>query len=119
MFAPKHRKYKLFALVNRRVVPGLSRLSKSLCVQSLCAFFLPKEKHVSSRVLVRLGPLGSIAHSFRESRSEFGPGKAGSLGANWNLFRTHRGLVDSETLFSRFWVFEPYAGWTASQDVGP
>ena len=25
-----------------RVVPGLSRLSKSLCVQSLCAFFLPK-----------------------------------------------------------------------------
>ena len=28
-------------LVNRRVVPGLSRPSKSLCVQSLCAFFLP------------------------------------------------------------------------------
>ena len=41
MFASKHRKYKLFPLVNRRVVPGLSRLSKSLCVQSLCAFFLP------------------------------------------------------------------------------
>ena len=35
----KHRKYKLFPLVNRRVVPALSRLSKSLCVQSLCAFF--------------------------------------------------------------------------------
>ena len=33
--------YKLFPLVNRRVVPGLSRLSKSLCVQSLCAFFFP------------------------------------------------------------------------------
>ena len=32
---------KLFPLVNRRVVPGLSRFSKSLCVQSLCAFFLP------------------------------------------------------------------------------
>ena len=41
MFASKHRKYKLFPLVNRRVVPGLSRLSKSLCVQSLCAFLLP------------------------------------------------------------------------------
>ena len=41
MFSSKHRKYKLFPLVNRRVVPGLSRLSKSLCVQSLCAFFLP------------------------------------------------------------------------------
>ena len=41
VFASKHRKYKLFPLVNRRVVPGLSRLSKSLCVQSLCAFFLP------------------------------------------------------------------------------
>ena len=41
MFASKHRKYKLFPLVNRWVVPGLSRLSKSLCVQSLCAFFLP------------------------------------------------------------------------------
>ena len=41
MFASKHRKYKLFPLVNRRVVPGLSRLSKSLCVQSLCAFILP------------------------------------------------------------------------------
>ena len=31
----------IFPLVNRRVVPALSRLSKSLCVQSLCAFFLP------------------------------------------------------------------------------
>ena len=42
MFALKHRKYKFFSLVNRRVVPGLSRLStKSLCVQSLYAFFLP------------------------------------------------------------------------------
>ena len=41
MFASKRRKYKLFPRVNRRVVPGLSRLSKSLCVQSLCAFFLP------------------------------------------------------------------------------
>ena len=41
VFASKHRKYKLFPLVNRRVVPELSRLSKSLCVQSLCAFFLP------------------------------------------------------------------------------
>ena len=36
MFASKHRQYKLFPLVNQRVVPGLSRLSKSLC-----AFFLP------------------------------------------------------------------------------
>ena len=41
VFASKHRKYKLFPLVIRRVVPGLSRLSKSLYVQSLCAFFLP------------------------------------------------------------------------------
>ena len=41
VFTSKHRKYKLFPLVNRRVVPGLSRLSKSLCVQSLCVFFLP------------------------------------------------------------------------------
>ena len=41
MFASKHRKCKLSPLVNRWVVPGLSRLSKSLCVQSLCAFFLP------------------------------------------------------------------------------
>ena len=41
VFASKHRKYKLFPLVNRRVVPGLSRLSKSWCVQSLCAFLLP------------------------------------------------------------------------------
>ena len=41
VFASKRRKYKLFPLVKRRVVPGLSRLSKSLCVQSLCAFFLP------------------------------------------------------------------------------
>ena len=32
MFASKHRKYKIFPPVNRRVVPGLSRLSKSLCV---------------------------------------------------------------------------------------
>ena len=32
---------KHFLQVNRRVVPGLSGLSKSLCVQSLCAFFLP------------------------------------------------------------------------------
>ena len=39
VFASKHRKCKLLPLVNRR--PGLSRLSKSLCVQSLCAFFLP------------------------------------------------------------------------------
>ena len=30
-----------FPLVNRRVVPGLSRLSTSLCFQSLCAFLLP------------------------------------------------------------------------------
>ena len=37
----KHRKYKLFPLVNRRVVPGFSRLSKSLRVQSVCAFLLP------------------------------------------------------------------------------
>ena len=29
---------KPFPLVNRRVVPGLSRLSQRLCVQSLCAF---------------------------------------------------------------------------------
>ena len=36
MFASKHRKYKLFPLVNRCVL-----LSKSLCVQSLSAFFLP------------------------------------------------------------------------------
>ena len=41
VFASKRRKHKLFPLVNRRVVPGLSRLSKSLCVQSLCAFLLP------------------------------------------------------------------------------
>ena len=34
-------KYKLFPLANRRVVPGLSRLSESSCVQNLCAFFLP------------------------------------------------------------------------------
>ena len=45
MFASKHRKYKLFPLVNRWVVPGLSRLSKSLCVQSLCAFLLPYSKN--------------------------------------------------------------------------
>ena len=32
---------EFFPLVNRRVVPGLSRLSKSLCVQCLCAFLLP------------------------------------------------------------------------------
>ena len=44
VFASKHWKYKLFPLVNRWVVPGLSRLSKSLCVQSLCAFFLPKTR---------------------------------------------------------------------------
>ena len=30
-----------FPLVNQRVVPGLSRLSKSLCVQGLCAFSCP------------------------------------------------------------------------------
>ena len=41
VFASKHRKYNFFPLVNRRVVPGLSRLSKSLCVQMLCTFFLP------------------------------------------------------------------------------
>ena len=35
VFASKHRKYTFFPLVNRRVVPGLSRFSKSLCVQSL------------------------------------------------------------------------------------
>ena len=33
-FASKRRKYKLFPLVNRRVVPTF----RSLCVQSLCAF---------------------------------------------------------------------------------
>ena len=40
VFASKHRKYKLFPLVNRRVVPGCPTF-KCLCVQSLCAFFLP------------------------------------------------------------------------------
>ena len=42
MCSPRNTaKKKLFPPVNRRVVPGLSRLSKSSCVQSLCAFFLP------------------------------------------------------------------------------
>ena len=40
VFASKHRKHKLLPLVNLQVVPGLSRLSKSLCIQNLCAFFL-------------------------------------------------------------------------------
>ena len=34
MFASKHRKYQLLPPVNRRVVPGLSRLSKSLSVSA-------------------------------------------------------------------------------------
>ena len=31
---------KRFLLVNRLVAPGLTAFSKSLCVKSLCAFFL-------------------------------------------------------------------------------
>ena len=63
VFASKHRKYKLFPLINRRVVAGLPRLSKSLCVQSLCAFhvlpflvFLEKgtENHQKNKDLLSL-----------------------------------------------------------------
>ena len=37
----RNQKNKRFLLVNRLVVPGLTAFSKSLCVKSLCAFFLP------------------------------------------------------------------------------
>ena len=36
---------KRFLLVNRLVVPGLTAFSKSLCVKSLYAFFLPESNH--------------------------------------------------------------------------
>ena len=54
--ASKHRKYRHFPLVNRRVVPGLSRLStKSLCVQSLCAFSCPNIKKYYGHILIHYG----------------------------------------------------------------
>ena len=40
----RKKKEKQFLLVNRLVVPGLTALSKILCVKSLCAFFLPELK---------------------------------------------------------------------------
>ena len=60
VLASKHRKYKLVPLVNRRVVPGLSRLSKSLCVQTLCAFSLPYLKEEEWHLLWGKGNLGGI-----------------------------------------------------------
>ena len=50
VFASKHRKYKLLPLVNRRVVPALFRLSKSLAVQSLCAFSCPSNAFAASGI---------------------------------------------------------------------
>ena len=67
MFALKHRKYKLFPLVNWRAVPGLSRLSKTLCVQGLCAFLLPyakKEKLFRGPVSL-VAPYGAILRYYR------------------------------------------------------
>ena len=54
MCSPRNTGKILLSLVNRRVVPGLSRISKSLCVQSLCAFFLPYKKQNLRKVLDKL-----------------------------------------------------------------
>ena len=48
LFASKHRKYQLVPLVNRRVVPGLSRLSKKLmCSKFMCLFLALSFAHFS------------------------------------------------------------------------
>ena len=68
MFASKHRKYKLFPLVNRQVVPGLSRLSKvyvfKVYVPFSCPIFLSIYRHSWGPGLASSGPLHSKHAAF-------------------------------------------------------
>ena len=75
MCSPRNRKYKLFPLVNRLVVPGLSRLSKSYVFKVYVPFSFKSEKSAQRGVFWDRYPADIRGSSARISKLRSGHSK--------------------------------------------